>query len=171
MASRARESRSLLVSQSATSSTQSPQVASNSLPQVPAPRWPVPMTATRRLADLVMRSSLLDETEGERSMRRRSASTNATDKTQAAFLDMHADRHLASREKTAHAAVTKPLVRRSGRGPRRNAMINASISRRSLIASGAAAAGRAAFGRAPARAQAEIRLRMFWWGAKERQER
>ncbi len=50
-------------------------------------------------------------------------------------------------------------------------MTDASISRRSLIASSAAAAGLAALGRAPALAQADVRLRMFWWGAKERQER
>src|SRR5260370_34503430 len=104
-------------------------------------------------------------------MRRRSASTSATDKTQAAFLDTHAGRHLASPENAAHAAVTKPLVRRSGRGPRRNAMTNASISRRSLIASSAAAAGLAALGRGPARARADVRLRMVLWWPEDRQER
>jgi len=50
-------------------------------------------------------------------------------------------------------------------------MADVSISRRSLIASSAAAAGLAALGRAPALAQADVRLRMFWWGAKDRQER
>src|SRR5438445_4904828 len=50
-------------------------------------------------------------------------------------------------------------------------MTDASISRRSLIAWSAAAAGLAALGRAPALAQADVRLRMFWWGAKDRQER
>src|SRR5256885_16738914 len=97
-------------------------------------------------------------------MRLRSASTNATDKTQPAFLDTDAERHLASCNNTAHAGEAVA-------GPRRNVMTKASISRRSLIASGAAAAGLAAIGRAPALAQADVRPRMFWWGAQERQER
>ncbi len=44
------------------------------------------------------------------------------------------------------------------------------ISRRALLTSTAAAAGAAALGWAPAFAD-DIRLRMFWWGAKERAER
>ena len=50
-------------------------------------------------------------------------------------------------------------------------MADARISRRSLMTSAAAAAGLSALGGAPAFAQADIRLRMFWWGAKERAER
>ncbi len=45
------------------------------------------------------------------------------------------------------------------------------ISRRSMLKAGAGAAGLAAFGAAPAIAQSDTRLRMFWWGAKERADR
>ncbi len=45
------------------------------------------------------------------------------------------------------------------------------LTRRSLIKSAAAAASLAAFEVPPAVAQAPIRLRMFWWGSKERAER
>ena len=49
-------------------------------------------------------------------------------------------------------------------------MRTARISRRALMTSTAAAAGAAALGWAPAFAD-DIRLRMFWWGAKERADR
>jgi pectin-derived oligosaccharide transport system substrate-binding protein len=49
-------------------------------------------------------------------------------------------------------------------------MTKARLSRRAIMASTAAAAGAAALGWAPAFAD-DVRLRMFWWGAKERQER
>jgi multiple sugar transport system substrate-binding protein len=45
------------------------------------------------------------------------------------------------------------------------------ISRRSLVAAGLGGAGLAAIGHRPSSAQAELRLRMFWWGSKERSER
>ena len=50
-------------------------------------------------------------------------------------------------------------------------MVDARISRRALLTSATAAAGLSALGRTPATAQADIRLRMFWWGAKDRAER
>jgi len=54
--SRALASRSEFESHKPTSSTSSPQQAMSSLPQVPAPRWPVPTSARRRLcADTVKR--------------------------------------------------------------------------------------------------------------------
>ena len=46
--------RSELLSQSPDKIDHSPQFASSSLPQVPAPRWPVPITATRRLPPVAM---------------------------------------------------------------------------------------------------------------------
>ena len=44
------------------------------------------------------------------------------------------------------------------------------LSRRSLIGAGIGGAALAGLGDLPAVAQ-ELRLRMFWWGAKERAER
>src|SRR5215470_2774311 len=56
---------------------------------------------------------------------------------------------------------------RSGaHAPGRSAM---TLTRRSMIA--AAAAGLASLAWPEARAQADTRLRMFWWGSKERAER
>lgn len=49
-------------------------------------------------------------------------------------------------------------------------MTKTRISRRAVMASAAAVSGAAALGWAPAFAE-DIRLRMFWWGAKERAER
>ena len=49
-------------------------------------------------------------------------------------------------------------------------MTKTRISRRALMTSTAAAAGAAALGWAPASAE-DVRLRMFWWGAKDRAER
>jgi len=49
-------------------------------------------------------------------------------------------------------------------------MTKTRLSRRALMTSAAAATGAAALGWTPALAD-DIRLRMFWWGAKERQER
>ncbi len=45
------------------------------------------------------------------------------------------------------------------------------ISRRSLVAAGLGGAGLAAMGHRSSSAQADLRLRMFWWGSKERAER
>ncbi|MFI4997516.1 MAG: ABC transporter substrate-binding protein, partial [Hyphomicrobiales bacterium] len=45
------------------------------------------------------------------------------------------------------------------------------ISRRSLVAAGLGGAGLVAMGHRPSSAQADLRLRMFWWGSKERAER
>ncbi len=45
------------------------------------------------------------------------------------------------------------------------------ISRRSVIGAGIGGTAFAAFGRHPALAQSDLRLRMFWWGSKERAER
>ena len=50
-------------------------------------------------------------------------------------------------------------------------MARAIVTRRSLITSAAATAGAAALGGMPAWAQDAVRLRMFWWGSKERAER
>ena len=49
-------------------------------------------------------------------------------------------------------------------------MTKTRISRRAVMASAAAVSGAAALGWAPAFAE-DIRLRMFWWGAKERADR
>ena len=49
-------------------------------------------------------------------------------------------------------------------------MTKTGISRRAVMASAAAVSGAAALGWAPAFAE-DIRLRMFWWGAKERADR
>src|SRR6185436_4820565 len=54
-------------------------------------------------------------------------------------------------------------------GSRRIPMSKLKISRRSILK--ASAAGLAGFGAAPALAQSDTRLRMFWWGAKERADR
>jgi multiple sugar transport system substrate-binding protein len=45
------------------------------------------------------------------------------------------------------------------------------LSRRSLIGAGIGGASLAALGDVPALAQSDLRLRVFWWGAKERAER
>ncbi|SDR56583.1 carbohydrate ABC transporter substrate-binding protein, CUT1 family [Rhizobiales bacterium GAS191] len=45
------------------------------------------------------------------------------------------------------------------------------LSRRSIIGAGIGGAGLASFGGLPALAQSDVRLRMFWWGSKERAER
>jgi len=50
-------------------------------------------------------------------------------------------------------------------------MVDARISRRTLLTSASAALGLSALGRSPTFAQAEVRLRMFWWGAKDRADR
>jgi len=52
------------------------------------------------------------------------------------------------------------------------AMTNKLLTRRALLCSAAAMAGLAGSGVSPsAFAQSEVRLRMFWWGAKERADR
>jgi multiple sugar transport system substrate-binding protein len=56
-------------------------------------------------------------------------------------------------------------------GSRRIPMSKLKVSRRSILKAGASAASLAAFGAAPALAQSDTRLRMFWWGAKERADR
>src|SRR3981081_1134515 len=45
------------------------------------------------------------------------------------------------------------------------------LSRRSTIGAGIGCAALALLGDFPALAQSDVRLRMFWWGAKERAER
>src|ERR1700716_1798196 len=45
------------------------------------------------------------------------------------------------------------------------------LSRRSMIGAGIGGAALATLGDFPALAQSDVRLRMFWWGAKERAER
>ena len=45
------------------------------------------------------------------------------------------------------------------------------VTRRSILKVGAGLAGFAALGAAPAGARSDLRLRMFWWGSKERAER
>jgi multiple sugar transport system substrate-binding protein len=45
------------------------------------------------------------------------------------------------------------------------------LTRRVVIASAAAAAGMSGLGIAPGAAQSAVRLRMFWWGSKERADR
>jgi pectin-derived oligosaccharide transport system substrate-binding protein len=45
------------------------------------------------------------------------------------------------------------------------------LSRRSMIGAGLGGAALATLGDLPALAQSDVRLRMFWWGAKERAER
>src|SRR5690348_2075085 len=50
-------------------------------------------------------------------------------------------------------------------------MASYGISRRSVFSGLLCGAGLAALGRTPAQAQTELRLRMFWWGSKERAER
>jgi len=45
------------------------------------------------------------------------------------------------------------------------------LSRRSVLGAGIGGAALAAAGRVPAAAQSDVRLRMFWWGSKERAER
>jgi multiple sugar transport system substrate-binding protein len=44
-------------------------------------------------------------------------------------------------------------------------------TRRSVLTAGASAAALTAFGSGPGRAQSDVRLRMFWWGSRERAER
>ena len=50
-------------------------------------------------------------------------------------------------------------------------MIDHRISRRFVVSAALGGAGAIAFGGAAARAQSDLRLRMFWWGSKERAER
>lgn len=50
-------------------------------------------------------------------------------------------------------------------------MATRKLTRRSLLVAGGSLAGLAVSGRFSARAQSDARLRMFWWGAKERAER
>ena len=45
------------------------------------------------------------------------------------------------------------------------------LSRRSMISAGIGGAALATLGDIAALAQSDVRLRMFWWGAKERAER
>jgi multiple sugar transport system substrate-binding protein len=45
------------------------------------------------------------------------------------------------------------------------------LSRRSMISAGISAAALGTLGDLTAQAQSDVRLRMFWWGAKERAER
>ena len=45
------------------------------------------------------------------------------------------------------------------------------LSRRSMIGAGLSGAALAMLGDFPGLAQSDVRLRMFWWGAKERAER
>src|SRR5688572_13127334 len=44
-------------------------------------------------------------------------------------------------------------------------------TRRSILQAGAGALAIGALGAAPAAAQSDVRLRMFWWGSRERAER
>src|SRR4051794_35403574 len=50
-------------------------------------------------------------------------------------------------------------------------MSGSTLSRRSMIGAGFGAATLATLGEFSASAQSEVRLRMFWWGAKDRAER
>jgi multiple sugar transport system substrate-binding protein len=50
-------------------------------------------------------------------------------------------------------------------------MMKPTLTRRSVLSSAGAMVGLAAFGASAAVAQAEVQLRMFWWGAKERADR
>jgi multiple sugar transport system substrate-binding protein len=50
-------------------------------------------------------------------------------------------------------------------------MTSFQVSRRSIIGAGVGGAGLAALGHWPSYAQSDLRLRMFWWGSKERAER
>ena len=50
-------------------------------------------------------------------------------------------------------------------------MTSFQVSRRYIIGAGVGGAGLAALGHWPSYAQSDLRLRMFWWGSKERAER
>ena len=50
-------------------------------------------------------------------------------------------------------------------------MSGSNVSRRAVIGAGLGGAALGILGDFPAAAQSEVRLRMFWWGSKERAER